>query len=84
MKNSQQNTPRLQSVRAPNDVPVDLLLTKLKDLKYINAFANPELFPINKNEGKRQYQDFKFEEAKRMKDVLIDSTISKLANGNQK
>lgn len=82
--NSQNSTQKLQGERAPNEVPVDLLLTKLKDLKYINAFANPELFPIDKNKGKRQYQDFKVEEAKRIKEVLIDSTINSQGSKNNK
>ena len=53
-------------------------------MKYINAFANPELFPINKSEGKRQYHEFKEEEAKRMKDVLIDPSVLRFGKSDNK
>lgn len=60
---------------AQNDVPVDLLLAKLRDTKYINAFANPELFPLDKGVGKRTYHETDAAKSIFMKNVLIDPNI---------
>ena len=63
--------------RAPNEVPLDLILTRLKDEKYINAYTNPEVFPLDTNKGKKQYYSKGIVQSNRMKDVLLDPNVNK-------
>jgi hypothetical protein len=62
----------------PNEVALDLLFSNLRDTKYLNAFRNPELFPINKKLGKQPSSDKALISSHLMRDVLIDPKVDDL------
>lgn len=58
-------------------MPLDLILTRLKDEKYLNAFTNPEVFPLDTCKGKKQYYTKGIVQSNKMRDVLLDPNINK-------
>lgn len=58
------------------DVPLDLILANLRDVKYINAFPNPELYPINKKGGKKTFSHSRAVKSTLMKGVLDDPNLA--------